>query len=241
MRVRALIFTILVSLLLPVLPSGSSAEAQVARSPYYYYDNAIRLRVGLLTPDGDSEYWQDRQLDFTGNADDFEDAAVGLDYIHYLKPRIGLLVGLQGFEGASDAAYLDFVDDRGFDIVHRAVFETTSVELGLVLHLADRRSTISPYIGGGGGFYSYNLLEDGDFIDFSFTEPEIFNDFFEAEGTAIGGFAVAGVDVPLGESLALFVEGRWQFADDELEDDFEGFGQIDLSSQTIAAGLTWSF
>jgi hypothetical protein len=39
---------------------------------------------------------------------------------------------------------------------------------------------------------------------------------------------------------ALFGEGRWTRAEDELEGDFENFGDIDLSGREFVAGISWN-
>jgi hypothetical protein len=45
----------------------------------------------------------------------------------------------------------------------------------------------------------------------------------------------------LGDTFAFFAEGRWDSAEDELTDDFEGLGDIDLAGQQISAGVSWRF
>jgi hypothetical protein len=47
--------------------------------------------------------------------------------------------------------------------------------------------------------------------------------------------------VPLTQNLALFAEGRWHRVEDELSDDFDGLGDIDLGGREISAGLAFTF
>ena len=41
--------------------------------------------------------------------------------------------------------------------------------------------------------------------------------------------------------MSIFGEARWNEADDELSEDFEDFGDIDLSGHTFLVGLSWNF
>jgi hypothetical protein len=42
-------------------------------------------------------------------------------------------------------------------------------------------------------------------------------------------------------STSLFAEGRWVSVDDELGDDFSGFGTLDLSGSHASLGIAWKF
>ena len=214
------------------------AAAQTSR-PYNAYPNTLRLRVGIFQPNGDSQYWDQREFDFTGDEDDFEDTIIGIGYTHMLTERFGVLVGANYWEGSNTAAFLDFEDDFGNDIEHETTLEVLSFDLGMVYHLLRRDATVSPYVGGGIGFYGYDLQESGDFINFG--NFEIFNGTFDASGNTVGGFFVAGLEVPIGEQFAIFGEARWDWASDELEDDFEEFGDLDLSGGQLAGGISFRF
>ena len=223
--------------------AASPATAQPYRRAHRYDDapNQLRLRLGIFTPEGDSEYWQDKERDFTGAPDDFEDGILSGDYLYRLAPHLDLMVSASAYAGQQDQEYRDFVDDRGDPIVHTTELEITSFTLGLRARLLPEGAVIVPYVGVGGGAYLWRLGETGDFIDFAPADPEIFFADFAAEGTALGWYALAGLDVPLGSSVSLFAEGRWHQADDELGDDFRGFGDLDLSGTEVDAGVAWRF
>ena len=224
---------------------GLGLAAAPASAQYYGYrpaaENALRIRLGLFTPEGGSAYWDEKSRDFTGEPDDFEDVSFGIEYQRELMPMLHLLLGGTFFEGVHDQSYRDFEDERGRPISHTASLETASFDAGLRLDLAPGGTPLVPYIGAGGKLVSWTLIEDGDFIDFSTSPPEIFTDLFEAEGTATGYFLLLGVEVPVGRSFSFFAEGRWHEASDDLADDFEDFGELDLSGRELAAGVSWRF
>lgn len=220
--------------------AASAAEAQTYRR--YGGDNELRFRVGLLTPAGESDYWRENAQVFTGEAEDFEDIALGADFRFGLGDRLGLIVSGDLFEGEEAQAYLDFVDARGADIFHTTTLDVSSLTAGLVFNILPRGSRIVPYVGAGGGFYFWTLTEEGDFIDFGDPAgPTIFNALFEDDGEALGWYALAGIDVPLGVRWSLFAEGRWHNVEDTLAGDFAGFGDLDLSGRQITLGASWRF
>ena len=222
---------------------AAPASAQYSRRPYRGGDvpNLIRVHGGLFTPRGEDDYWLDKELEFSGDADDFEDFSLGVDYLRLLSGRVGLLVSSSFYSGEADQSYLDFVDDRNRPITHTATLDTASLSLGLMFYLASRNAVVVPYLGIGGGFHAWSLEESGDFIDFFLAEPEIFSDTFLSEGETFGYYYQAGLDVPLSNGLSIFVEGRWLRVDDELDEDFEGFGTLDLGGRVLSAGVAWRF
>lgn len=235
------LFLLTLPLLTLVAASPGWAGNQGSSRGTWGETQAWRLQIGVLEPRGESSYWDDLNFDFTGDADNFDDALVGLEYIRYIGDRLGVVASTSAFEGTSELSYRDFVDEFGNDIFHSTDLEMATLNLGLLFHLARRDSPIVPYVGAGGGLYWWRLEEFGDFIDFSVTTPEVFFDVFEEDGTTLGYYFQAGLEVPVARSVSVFAEGRWQRADDRLEGDFAGLGDLDLSGRTLSAGLTWSF
>lgn len=217
------------------------AAGTAAAQPGYGSDNAFRFRAGLFSPEGDSVYWDDKQLVFSGEPDDFEDVVVGIDFRYGLGPRSGLLISGDVYSGEEDQAYLDFTDGRGRDIFHTTTLDVASLTAAYTLNLTGPRSPVVPYVGVGGGFYFWSLDEEGDFIDFGGANPEIFTDLFSDDGAALGWFWMVGVDVPVGPRWSVFAEARFTHAEDELSGDFDGLGDLDLGGRQIVGGAAWRF
>jgi len=211
-----------------------------ASAQYYGREHTLRFRVGLFQPDGESQYWDDAAGIFSGDASDFEDTLAGFDYRMGLGEHLALLISASDYSGEDHRTYLDYVDGTGAEIRHTASLDITSLTAGLVLRFAPN-AAVQPYIGAGGGLYSWTLEERGRFIDFGSQNLDLFRADFQDEGDTFGYYLQAGLDVPLGAGWALFGEGRWHQADDELSGDFEGFGTLDLSGRELAAGVSWTF
>lgn len=222
-------------LLLAIAPA---AEAQ-SRRGFYERDGAFRVHLGAFRPEGDSAYWDEKELDFSGGVDDLENVSFGIDYLLTLNRRLGLLFSGTGYSGDTTQSYLDFTDNFGGRIRHDTTLDIASATAGLVLHPLGSDAPVSPYFGVGGGAYFWNLQEEGDFIDFG-ADNEIFFADLQDEGVTFGYYLQAGLEAPITPRLSLFAEGRWDQAEDELSDDFEGFGDIDLSGRSYRFGVSFN-
>lgn len=234
-RVRILTLTTLLAL----LPGLAAAQGGYRSGGT---DDAIRLRIGLLDPDwaGSGDFWADKSLDFTGSASDFKDTALGIDYLRELGPRTGLMLTLGLYEGEVTQAYRDFTDASGRDIRHLTTLDTAELSAAFIFRIT-RRAPVSPYLGVGGGFWFWQLEEAGDFIDFSQADPEIFASAYRSEGTALGYYGLAGVEVGLNRSWSFLAEARFKRVDDELGDDHAGLGTLTLDGAEYTAGFAWRF
>lgn len=217
----------------------AAAPVWAQRGPHER-DGAFRLHVGAFQPDGDSEYWNEKKIDFTGDAADLESAAVGADYLLSLGRHLGLLFSANYFEGDTTQSYRNFVDNFGDRIRHDTTLDIGSVTAGVQYSLTGPDSALIPYVGAGVGVYSWRLEENGDFIDFNTPHDDIFSARLKSDGVAFGHYWLVGLEAPVGRRISLFAEGRWTRAKDKLEGDFEGFGDIDLSGREVTAGISWS-
>lgn len=226
----------------PVLAGGPRHYPR-GRRPVTDTRMTAKLHVGLLTPDGDSEFFDENSQVFTGDPGDLEDTSFTGDLEWALSPNTGVVFSLGSFKGTQRQSYLDFTDEFGGEIEHQSSLRVAPMTIGLNFYLAGRDSRISPYVGAGAGFYWWRYREVGDFILFGDTaaDDEIIFDDFESDGTTIGYYLSAGVDFRITPMTSLFVEGRWHDADDEMADDFDGFGTIDLSGRDVSFGLAWRF
>lgn len=226
----------LTMLLLAALP----ALAQYKGQRYYpTREGAFRIHLGDFLPQGDSEYWDDKEQKFTGSVDDLENISFGADYLLPLNNHLSLMFSGSVYEGDTTNAYRDFEDNFGNRIRHDTTLDIVSGTIGLVVHLTGPDVAIQPYLGAGGGSYFWEIEESGDFIDEGRPSLPIFSADLRSNGVAFGYYGLAGLEAPITPRLSLFVEGRWTEVDDDLSDDFEGFGKIDLGGREIAAGLSW--
>lgn len=223
--------------LLAIAVAGS-AYAQT-RVPYNANPNAIRVRYGEFRPDGDSQYWRQREVDFFGGTSDWEDSIWGVDYHRMLTERWVFVAGFNSWEGEQRTSFRDFVDDRGGEIEHEASLQTDRLDLGIAYYFLRRNARVSPYAGFGGSFHEYDLEETGDFIDFD--SGDVFFGSFSTSGDAFGWFWLVGVEVSVTDQVGIFGEARWNDASDELRGDFLDFGRLDLGGRDLSLGVSFRF
>jgi hypothetical protein len=217
--------------------SAGAAGAQGNWQPGDF--GAFRFYVGLIEPQGDSTYWDDTFDVFTGSPSDFEDWVFGGDYLLPNSKQTGVLFGASYYQGRATQAYRDWVDVDGQDISHTTELSLGDFTAAYIFRLG--RHNIRPYLGGGAGLLWWDLREQGYFIDFADETLPVVYASYQSDGTTWELFALAGLDVRIGYRSSIFFEGRYRWADDELNNDFAGFGTIDLSGMQFVGGFSWSF
>ncbi len=224
-------------LALPVLADGPRhyprGQSQAQRT-----QAITRLRLGLFTPEGRSQFWDDTAIDFSGDPEGLEDLSWGVDFEWAIGPRASVTASTGIYDGSQPSSYLDFVDEFGDDIVHLSELKIAPVTLGLTLYPGGRDRSLNPYVGAGAGFYMWNYREVGDFI---FDDDTIDYDVFESDGVATGYYTMVGLDLKIAPTMSVFAEARWTFVEDEMADQFDGLGTIDLSGRELSFGLAWRF
>lgn len=230
---RALVLVIAIASLWSV-----SAGAQGNWQPGDF--GSWRFYLGTFDPNGDSQFWDDYFLDFTGSPSSFNDLVFGTDYLWCTSRSGGVLFGISFYEGKSTLAYRDWVDADGLDIGHTTTLGLSDLTAAYVLRSG--RSSVRPYVGAGGGLLWWRFREEGYFIDFADADnlPIFFADY-RADGVTWELFALAGVDFRLSHRWSLFFEGRYRWSEDELNKDFVGFGTIDLSGAQLVGGFSYNF
>lgn len=220
----------------------AAVTAAPASAQFYDRDHTLRFRGGLFEPDGESEYWEDAETLFTGDASELEDLLLGFDYELGLggAGHLSLLVSASAWSGEDERADLFFEDQLGNPITHRVTLDVASFTAGLKVNLFPH-GPVRPYVGAGGGYYLWDLEERGDFVFSGPQFDEIFFEVFQDDGATLGYYFQGGVEIPFNENWGVFAEGRWHSAEDELSGDFEDFGDLDLSGREISGGVTWTF
>jgi hypothetical protein len=167
------------------------------------------------------------------NVKDFNSAAIGGEWLVGLGPFLEAGAGVSFSRKTVPTVYANFTDTNGSEIEQSLRLQIVPVAFTLRLLPFGHSSPVQPYIGGGLGLLRWNYRESGDFIDFSGGRRTVFNDTFEANGTATGPIVLGGIRFS-GDVLAVGGEFRYQKADGDLNDDFVG-SKIDLGGWTYQA------
>jgi len=205
-------------------------------------------RIGGYFPRGDETlFLDDRSLYFVEKSD-FYGVYGGAEFNQVLMDNVELGISLDGYGRTVDTAFRDYMHPDGSDI--RRSLKFSQIPLGLTIRFlpTGKRHKIVPYIGGGVDAVFWNYEEFGDNIDF--TSPDcatdlgcpVVSDHTHSHGTAFGFHALGGLRVYLNRDFAIVAEGRYQWAKDDMGEDFAPnepglINTIDLSGATVTLGV----
>jgi outer membrane protein W len=127
---------------------------------------------------------------------DFNGATAGGEYLFALTDNVEAGVGLGIYSHTVPAAYTDWVNPDGSDIVTDMKLRVVPITATFRWLPIGRRAGLVPYVGAGVGIFAWRYSESGDFVDF--TDNSIFRDSFAASGTSVGPVVLGGVRVPIG-------------------------------------------
>jgi hypothetical protein len=222
-------------------------------------DHAVQVRIGGFFPSGGGDLWDDNSDVFTQDISDFDAASIGFTFLSSLGNAVELGVNLDFYDETTTSVYRGFVEEvefddgsfETFDIPHDTRLEIVPLTVDFRFLPGGRyrirgpqgRRVLKPvfYLGLGGGLNFWDYEEVGDFLDFSFDPPEPFFGRFVDSGTALELHGLAGVELPVGPHFGVLFEARHSWSDDELGDDFAGFGDIDLSGWSAFVGGSFRF
>ncbi len=175
----------------------------------------------------------------------FNAPTFGGEFAVNVTPRVDVVFGLDYLRSTTPSEYRDFVDNKLLPIEQTTMLQqfnlTGSVKFALtpkgrrVSRYAWIPSTVTPYVGAGGGLVNYEFKQTGDFVDFQ--DNHVFTDTFISEGWSPSAHGFGGVDVQVHRNLYLSFEGRYNWASADLENKFVGFDPIDLSGFRFGAGF----
>jgi len=242
--------------MLAVMLAGSTVAAPDALSAqggdgFLFREPRVTLKFesGYGWQRASSDLYEQVITDHTLGRRDFDNPYIGGELALRLTDRVDLAfaAGWQG--GAVQSEYREFIGDDGLPIVQTTSLQQVPVVASLKFYPVGRGRQIgrfawipravSPFLGGGIGFVSYDFEQEGEFIDFN--TGDIYNDRVQSEGTGFLARAQAGLAISLGKQFEFTVEGRYNWADDPLDGGYGGFQPIDLDGLQVIGGLAVRF
>jgi hypothetical protein len=168
---------------------------------------------------------------------DFSGFLVGGDWALALGEYLEAGAGFGFYQETVPAVYAEWINEDGSEIVQdlklRIMPATAVVK---ILPLGSRRA-FQPYVGAGLGIYFWRYSESGEFLG---TDGSIFRDSYVQSGTSVGPVAVFGLRGRVSQSAIIGMEGRYQWGEGQLSQDFLG-EKIDLGGFSILATFGYRF
>ncbi|MGE5125480.1 MAG: hypothetical protein ACM3PV_04255 [Betaproteobacteria bacterium] len=231
----------ILTLMLPALLVAGEGRASAG---------GLDVRIGAFFPRGHESLFQDLNSLYTPNADpargvkgsDFNGVFGGVEYNTAVAPNVEVGLHMDGYGRRIETSYRDYTRPSGDEI--RQTLKLDMVPVGATIRLVptSKRARIAPYVGGGVDAIFYRYEEEGDFIDFFDPSNPIIADRFKDSSVMFGVHAVAGVRVFLNRDFAIVAEGRYQWAQKDMGDDFAPnesglVNRLDLSGPSAVVGL----
>lgn len=212
-------------------------------------DMTFGVRVAWIDNRAEGEIYDFLTDELTLEASDFDTVGLAFDLGIRVSSRVDFVLGVEYSNSSTQSEFRDFVDQDGIPIIQTTELTQAPLTASLKFFLTSRGRSVGryawvpasfvPYVGGGVGATYYRLYQEGEFVDF--VDFAIFEAIFESKGWALSTHAFAGVDVKLSPSFGLVFEGRYQWAEADLNDSFIGFEPIDLTGLRATAGVNWKF
>lgn len=228
MRGASVVMSVLVAAVVPVISEAGSLD----------------LRGGVFLPRAESNLFVDDTDLYQREGrplkrSDWNNAIGGLRFNQEFGDFLAIGFAIDAYQRTLQTSYRDFISESGREI--QQSLKLNIVPVGVELRLGPtQRGRLSPYVAAGGDLFFYKYEEFGDFIDFDDPQQPIVPDSFVSEGVAPGFHVAGGVRVPVSDDFSIVAEGRYQWAEDDMGDDFRG-NRIDLSGGSVTLGLNIRF
>jgi hypothetical protein len=201
---------------------------------------SINVLGGYVRPNGDSDVFQQNELETTFDVRDLDGFGVTVGYDHFLGDYINLGGSFSFYRSDTTVSDVDFEFNNGAPILRDIRLEIVPIEANLHFLPAGRETVVIPYVGGGVGIYVWQYEEIGDFVIDRNTDPSIITGSAFSDGADLGFHVEGGVFIPIGRSVAIMGEAKYWNAEGDL--DIEGFDPsfepIDLSGTMYSGGIS---
>lgn len=228
-----------------VLPAAAVAQE---RPDFLFGSPRVTLGIkgGYAQPLAGSDVFDLVRDELTVETGDFGSTAIGVDVAFRLTERLDLAADFVYSASETRSEFRDWVDMDDRPIEQTTSFSRMPLTLSVKGYLWERGRSVgqfawiprdwTPYAGIGGGVLWWNFEQEGDFVDFE--TLDIFRDTFVSSGATETLHALAGVEMSLGPRFFLTAEGRYSWAEAEMDRDFVGFEPIDLSGFQLTIGIS---
>jgi opacity protein-like surface antigen len=233
--------------------SNNAAQSSSSAPPPDFLLGRPRATLGVrgnwLIASARSDVFDFITEQLTVNKSDFNTGSFAAEAGYLVSPRLTIVAGMD--LNAMNQQSTDRNDDEllpnGSKVpisqateLHQMNF-TASAKFALlprgrsVSRLAWIPRTFVPYVGVGAGYGSYELRQNGDFVDD--TNKHIFTDTLTSKGWAPTAHILGGTDIQVSRHLILSLEGRYSWQHADLTTDFSNFQPIDLGGIRFGAGI----
>jgi opacity protein-like surface antigen len=235
-------------------------------TPSFAFSNIFTFKAGLFIPRAQSDLWTTEFENMSFSKTNYTTTNFSFAYEYFLTREVSVVLGIDSYSKNKFGSYEGLV---GFELIegyfafpiedyegnffpaHAFNISITPIQLSLKLTPMGRTGKFIPYVGGGVGLYLWNVRLNGDLVDFDDVwvyvpdgidiYPITTVDAWESNRISFGYHAFGGIMVPFTKRMTFEVEFKYNRAQGELKEAFEGFEPFDLSAYQISLGLNYWF
>jgi len=225
-------------------------------------DGAFNFRVGGFFPTGNSDFWDEKENNFTLDHSDFNGGIAGVGYTASVNNYFEFDVNADVFGSTHRSSDKDFVDDNGDLILHDTTLSILPITVGFrVLPIgrysrrgAEGRRYVRrpvPYFGAGVGMAYWEYEEKGDFVFLDPAAPtgvSISYDRIKDTGLEFEKHAKVGIEFPIAPEWNVTLEVRRSWAEAKLGEAFPSTAlstsdprELDLGGASVYLGASLRF
>jgi hypothetical protein len=215
-------------------------------------DNSVQFKLGGYFPTGESDFWAQTEDAFTFDVSDLDDWFWSFSFIHSMNNHVELGANFDLYDAWTVSGYRDYVDNRGFQILHDTRLRSYPISVDLRFVPFGRYAIRGPqgrrvqrpvlYLGGGLGANFWEYEEVGDFINFGDPDLPVFFGRFRDSGVAFQAHGLIGVELPFGRRWSFVGEAKYSWSEATLGAGFPvDFRDVDLGGLSVTAGASLRF
>jgi len=225
-------------------------------------DGGFNFRVGGFFPTGNSDFWEEKENNFTLDHSDFNSGVAGVGYTASISNYFEFDVNADVYGSTRRSSDRDFVDENGDLILHDTRLTILPVTLGFRVLPVGRYARRGPegrryvrrpvpYFGAGVGMTYWEYEEKGDFVFPDAAAPSgvsISFDRLKDSGLEFEKHVNVGIEFPIAPEWNVTVEVRRSWAEAKLSDAFPSTAlstsdprELDLGGASVYLGASLRF
>ena len=203
------------------------------------YSQSVNLKLGLFFPRMNSDLWETNLENLTLSKSDMVNTFYGGEYEFYFNRHASFSLEIGSYARTVYAQYRDYTFQDGRPIFQDISLRIVPIEANLKVYPMGHRSTLSPFIGIGGGVFAWTYQQWGDFINFQ--DDSIYEGFAETRRFAFGLNGRIGLVYRFHSRLGIALEGKYLYLRGRLSEYFQGFEPLDMGGFAANVGINLYF
>ena len=220
----------------------------------------VDFRAGVFFPSADSDFWDEKEDNFTLDHSDMDGFTASLGYVAPINNYVEFDIDAAFYAAEELSSDADFTDTFGNDIFHDTRLFTFPVTVSVRVLPAGRYARRgaegrhyvrrpAPYIGAGVGLTYWRFEEEGDFVFDSPTGFVVDYDRMQDDGVEFETHVKAGIEFPISPVWSLTLEARQSWVEATLDQGFPSQAlspspvprELDLGGLSVLFGASMRF